>query len=188
MTTTPAEPAPVPALATHEDVAKLTGQTFDAAQQARLTLYLAAASRMLREAAGWHLYPVIGEDVTLDGSGAASQLLPTMRLVELLGVTENGVALDVAGGVEWSADGYLRKLNGAPWTRRLRGVRASIRHGYPVLEDVQRLACELAARALHVSKAPGVSQINTGPFGAKFELSPLTADELDVLTPYSLGG
>lgn len=176
---------PLPALATHEDVAKWTEKTYDAAEQARLTLALAGASRSIRNAAGWHVFPVREDVLTVDGSGAHVQLLPTGRLLEVLEVHSDATPVNVPG-IEWSADGYLRVPG--RWSGRLRGVTARVRHGYDDVPDLHLLTMQLALRGLQATKYPGLSQLATGPFSAKWDAPPLMPDELATIAPYRIGG
>lgn len=180
----------LPPLATHEDVAALTGETYDAAQQARLALILAGLSSAVRAECGWHLYPVLTDvEVVVDGSGATVQTLPTMHLRDVTAVEEDGTAVDLAR-VEWTANGYLKRAH--PWTRRLRGVRAVITHGFDELGDVKALVVEAAAARAWTLSRPGfgaIKQIATGPFSARWDApAALDDDQRATLAPYRLGG
>lgn len=180
-----------PPFATHAKVAELTGQTFNPAEQARLTVELAAVSSAIRRECGWHVAPVLtGHSLTVDGSGASVQMLPTLRLLALNAIAQDGVVLDPAA-VEWSENGYLR--NGGRWTRRARGLVVSIDHGYELDEvpELVKLAMGVALRSLHLAAVPGgggLRQIGTGPFSATFAPGELDDDELGKLAPFRIGG
>lgn len=180
-------PANLPPLATHEDVAALTGATYDVAQQGRLTLILDAVSRTIRRECGWHVYPRLPNDVvTVDGSGSTTQLLPTLALRQVHSVTIDGVVY-AGTSVEWSLNGYLR-LPAA--TRRLRGVVATVDHGLDDddVVDLKRLVCELAARGLEATKRPaGLRELATGPFSASWDTPAMTEDEALRVEPFKLG-
>lgn len=175
-------------LATWQDVKALTGVDYDTAEQARLAVELARVSRIVRSAAGWHLYPVRTEDVvTVDGSGSNVQMLPTARLTNVHEVKVDDVVVDLAR-VRWSAAGYLRLRDGR-WSCEPRGVVAKITHGYDVLEDVKGLVVDLALAGVFARRAPGIDTLTTGPFAVKINrAADLAPDQLAVLAPYTLGG
>lgn len=90
-------------------------------------LLLGAAESAVRDYCGWHIAPQRTEVVTVDGSGGRLQPLPTLHLVDVLTVTEDGTDVDVTPGM-WSAVGYLWRWQ--PWTGTRRGIVAEITHGY----------------------------------------------------------
>lgn len=90
-----------------------------------------AARSAARRFCGWHVTPVREDDVvTLDGPGSALLVLPTLRLVELTGVVENGVALDVATELYVSSRGLVRKRSGAWWSRHYGSIVVTMTHGF----------------------------------------------------------
>lgn len=112
------------------------------------------------EYCGWHIAPVVTETVTVDGTGTLIQTLPTLNLLSLDSVDENGLHLDV-DRIDWSANGIMEKRSGAWWTGRRRGVIADISHGYEVTPSwVTTLICAAAGRAF-VSPL-GVAQESAG--------------------------
>lgn len=120
---------------------------------------LEAVSDDIRDYCGWHIAPTLTEVVTVDGSGAEVQPLPTLHLLDVVSVTESGSAVDLAG-IEWSRDGYLKRPGGW-WTSALRGVAAEIEHGYPATPPgLVSLVCEVALRALVVPA--GASRESSG--------------------------
>lgn len=127
---------------------------------------LADASAAIRRYCGWHISPVIAEDVVLDGSGSTSQRLPSLRVVEIVAVTNAGQELDVSK-LEWSTDGFMRLGMpgrhygygggsaygygyGGGWTSHLRGVEVSYRHGFDPADvgQLAALTCTLVARSI----------------------------------------
>lgn len=146
-------------------------------------LELAAAAGQVESLCGWHIAPQRTDTVTVDGSGSQIQELPTLHLVDLVSVTEDGTAVDLDGvGVQWSATGYLWRPS--VWTRRLRGVVAEIEHGYAATPpEVVAIVCANAVRGLTL--VPGVSRETSG--GESISYSPgegvaLTDQEERVLT------
>lgn len=108
-----------------------------------------AQSRALAEVqayCGWHIAPSKSETLTLDGSGATVQPLPTLHMTALSSVSVDEQAVDTAS-VEWSEAGLLRR--DVAWTSRLRGVVVELTHGYDALPlDVQAVVDRLKARHL----------------------------------------
>jgi len=84
----------------------------DAETQRLLSAGLTAARRYCR----WNVNFVEGDVVTLDGPGSMLLVLPTLRLVNLTSVVENGVTLDVATDLYVSARGLVRKRSGGCWS------------------------------------------------------------------------
>lgn len=155
--------------------ARVTGDLADAAE-----LALAAAVGEVVDFCGWHIAPQRTDTVTVDGSGSPIQALPTMRLVDLVSVTEDGTAVDVSD-VQWSEAGYLWRSTS--WTRRLRGVVAEIEHGYATTPaTIVSIVCAAAARGL--SMVPGVARESSGGESISYtpgEGVPLTEQEQRVL-------
>lgn len=133
--------------------ARVTG---DLAETAALALD--AASGQVTDFCGWHIAPTQTGAVTVDGSGSPIQALPTLHLVNLVSVAEDGTVVDVAD-VQWSAAGYMWRST--PWTRKLRGVVAQIEHGFAETPPaVVAIVCAAATRDLTV--VPGVARESSG--------------------------
>jgi hypothetical protein len=98
---------------TPADVETYTAGRLSAADpltQLRLDAALAAARRYC----GWHVTPVIeDDDILMDGPAGALLNLPTLRLVELTAMTEQGVDVDL-DFVHASQLGLVRKKVGYP--------------------------------------------------------------------------
>lgn len=96
---------------------------------------LSTALTAARRWCGWHVHPVIEDDtITLDGPGTVDLALPTLALIELSAVTENGVALDI-DDLEISGKGLVRKQYRAPWTDRYQGIAVTMTHGLAQADD-----------------------------------------------------
>lgn len=123
---------------------------------------LAAGLAAVQRWCGWHVTPVKQEhEVELDGPGGPLLRLPTLRLVELLSVTEDGVALSL-GALEWSKTGLVRKKSGAPWSRKLGAITVKMNHGFDNAADFEAAVLSYIDRA---SQAPeGGKPIAVGPF------------------------
>lgn len=90
-----------------------------------------AASGVVRDICGWHVFPSVAETVRVRGSGASVVMLPTLHLTGVTAVRVDGAAVS---GFTWHAAGYLSE-------RVTRGaVEVDIIHGYasppPGLVDV----------------------------------------------------
>lgn len=131
-------------------------------------LLLAAAEATVRSYCRWHIAPArVDDEVTVDGSGSPVLALPTLHLSGVTSITEDTVPVDAAG-VQWSTAGYLYRPT--PWTTKLRGVTATITHGYPeVPVEVQAVVLAVAARA--VVSPDGVVRQSVGSVSVTFSQS-----------------
>lgn len=92
-------------------------------------MLVAAASASVRADAGWHIAPVVTETLTLDSDGGRFLVLPTLRLVSVVSVT------DVTGTAGWLLDGWRRTQSGAlyranGWPAGYSAVEVTLTHGY----------------------------------------------------------
>lgn len=139
---------PLPPFATAEQLEQFTKGKLKEADL-RTADAVAAVSRSIRNHIHWHAWPLLrGHSVTLDGPGGLVLSLPTLRLVELVSLSELGQAADVAAEVDWSETGLVRKVNGRTWTTRYRKIVAVMDHGHTEAEDLKQITLQLAARAL----------------------------------------
>ncbi|MFT9821149.1 hypothetical protein [Lysinibacillus sp. NPDC056185] len=147
---------------------------------------VAAACGAARSYCGWHIAPAIAETLTVDGSGGPVQLLPTLRLAEVISVTDRGAAVD---DPEWSAAGMLRRPYGC-WTSRMRGVVAKVEHGFT--QAPAELLVVIASMASRGVTATDVRRQTAGPFtveygdGASSGAVGMTGEERAVLDRYRL--
>jgi hypothetical protein len=150
----------LPTLVTPEEFRLLTGSDVEDDRAGEL---LAQASGLVRTWCGWHLAARLTQAVVVDGSGAETVALPTLHLVDLLAVTENGVPVELEL-VEWSTAGFLIRRS-RRWTSRLRGVRAEILHGLArTPTEVRAVVIAIVARAVAHPAGTGVASERTGPF------------------------
>lgn len=135
-------PDPLPPLASSDDYEQLVGP---APAGLDLGALLGAASDMVRAECGWHIAPEIVETITVDGPGTRDLMLPTLHLVDVTAIDNHGTTVDPLDA-EWSRDGYLR--SSGRWSTRLRGITATIEHGYETVPaGLVALVCTVAARA-----------------------------------------
>lgn len=152
--------------------------------------WLKAAHGVVRRFCGWHVAPVIDETLTLDGSGGRDILLPSLRVLQLTSVMNDGV--DVTTQVDTSHAGILRLTSGT-WTNRLGRVIVTLTHGYE-LDEVPEVAAIIAGVAKRgpnsgrVDASESTNGSSRGGFvdrGAPISV-PLTLTEQEALSTYRL--
>jgi hypothetical protein len=132
-----------------DDFADYLKRSFNSVETDAAQLMLDGACEAVTEYCGWHIAPEISETVTVDGTGTLIQTLPTLNLVSLDSVSENGRALDL-GLIDWSTNGVMEKRWCNGWTSRRRGIVAGITHGYQATPGwVTTLICAVAGRAFN---------------------------------------
>lgn len=152
--------------------------------------WLAAANQAIRTECGWHVAPIITEELVLDGTGGESLLVPSKRVRQVLSATSDGV--DVTGQVKFSRRaGVLTLASG--WSRDVGGIELTLLHGYAADEvpDVAALIVTLTKRAaqsgLIVQQAIGPASVKlaTGRDGAALGV-PLMETEKAALAAHKL--
>jgi hypothetical protein len=105
--------------------------TTPATTQNLLDAALAAARRYC----GWSVSPVVTvTGLTLDGPGGRALSLPTLNLLDVTAVTEDGITVDVAN-LRWSRQrGTLYKHGFGCWTTHAGGIVITFRHGFTEAE------------------------------------------------------
>lgn len=116
------------------------------------------ATALVRSYCGWHVTPIVADVVTLDASGMATQMLPTLHVVTLTAVTYDGTVL-TDEDYEWREIGVLRLKYDGPnisqlckWSVKDRSVVVTMTHGFESAPDVAGVILALASRA---QSAPG---------------------------------
>ena len=82
----------------------------------------------IRAFCGWHVWPAHREVLTIDGEGGRVLSLPSLRLLDVEEVVENGDVIDNEL-YEWSGTGDIKRLDRC-WTSRWRGIEVTVNHGY----------------------------------------------------------
>lgn len=153
-------------------------------------LLVAAAEGAVRSYCGWHIAPErAGDEVVVDGSGASMQPLPTLHLTGVTSVTEadvDGIAQTVdLVDVQWSQAGYLWRP--IAWTSRLRGVTATITHGYTdVPPEVQAVVLDIVE--LMVNSRGGSNRQQVGQVSVSVAAQQMTPLHQMVLDRYRIPG
>lgn len=145
------------------------------------TRLLAERLTAARRYCGWHVTPVREDDeLTLDGPGGRLLRLPTLRLVELVEVTENGVTLDVAD-LNVSPLGLVSKKSGGYWASNFGAITVKMTHGFDTAPDFDAAVLSAIDRA---SFAPEGGRLRViGPFQYETEGS---GSECAILDLYRL--
>jgi hypothetical protein len=108
--------------------------------------FAAAALTAARNYCGWHVTPVEDTTVTVDGPGGPLLSLPTLRLVEVTAISEDGNTLDTDDLVV-SPLGLLRKRSRGSWSRNYGAIEVTMSHGYETAEDFT-VAVETITKAM----------------------------------------
>jgi hypothetical protein len=137
----------------------------------------AATVAEVRAFCGWHIAPEVTETITRDGTGSSVLVLPTLRLVDVVSITNDGTAVT---DPEWSVSGMVRAYC---WTWKLRGIVAEITHGFE--EWPAELLAVMAEMASATSALAGVKAVTSGAHQVTFETS-LRPSQRDVLGRYQL--
>jgi hypothetical protein len=191
-------PDALPPLATSGDYSQLVPGD----PPAGIDTLLAQASAAVRNYCGWHVAPKIQQTWQLDGLGVIALRLPTLELVDLLSVSNEGTPLDPAT-VQWSHDGYLRRIatgcgySDGYWTTAYRGVIVEAVHGFDLaaVGDLTALVVSMTARA--AASPTGETQQTVGGVTVKMgsvngsavgSVGAMAPDELAALGAYRLFG
>jgi hypothetical protein len=106
---------------------------------------LRAASRRFRGQVGHVVDLVVDDEVTLDGNGRESLLLPVWPTTAVTSVVLDGELLVEGTDYTWSDAGMLRRLGCLCWPDRLRCLVVTYSHGWdPIPEDIQEVVIDQA--------------------------------------------
>ncbi len=174
---------------TPADVEKYTRGRL-AASDLETARLLAAGLSEVRQFCGWHVTPVKEDHVLeLDGPGGRLLALPTLKLIALTAVTEDGAAVDISA-LYVSKRGLVRKKSGGFWSPHYGAITVTMDHG---IDDDDAAAFNAAVLSVvdRLSQVPtGGQPIAVGPFrwaedkhvaGSEF-----SARELSILEQYRL--
>lgn len=141
---------------------------------------LAAGLKAAQRYCGWHVTPERVDVLTLDGPGGRLLRLPTLRLVELTAISENGVALDV-DELCVSPLGMVSKKYGGCWASNFGAIEVTMTHGFDDAPDFDAAVLSAIDRASLAPEGGAVRAI--GPF--QFDTSG-TDTERAILDMYRL--
>lgn len=124
-----------------------------------------AAAAEIRGVAGWHIAPEQTETVTVDGTGGAVLVLPTLLIVSVSEVRDvTGDTPEVLDDWEIRKGGMLYRRQG--WPRRLQSVEVDLTHGHPAVPE--DLLPVIAQAANGTTRDPDVSQLSVGSFSESY--------------------
>jgi hypothetical protein len=172
---------------TNPDVEQYTGGRLDRDDPETDKLRLRGLATA-RRFCGWHVTPQKVDDVvTLDGKGGVVLRLPTLRLVTLTEITEDGAAIAPAD-IYVSDRGMLTKKSGARWSEKFGAIVVKMTHGFDAASDFDAAVLSWVDRA---SLAPVGGRARViGPFQYESEGpaagSTFTQSERALLEQYRL--
>jgi hypothetical protein len=112
---------------------------------------LATALAAARKFCGWRVTPPALESFVLDGPGGTGLNLPTMQLVSVASLTEEGVTVDPTT-LRFSPLGRLTKKMGGHWSRQDGAISIAIFHGFTVAPDFDQAVLEIVDRLSWVTQ------------------------------------
>ena len=147
-----------------------------------------AAEQVIRSYCGWHIAPLITEELVLDGNGERRMLLPTGQLIDVESLVIDGVLVTDFG---FSRDGWLELYSGV-FPRKASSVSVVIEHGYDYVPALEHIVSSMVARAAMspggnvVSQRAGSQAVTFASAGGEVASLPLMAAEKELLAPYKL--
>lgn len=142
---------------------------------------LLEAEATVRSRCGWHIAPNRTEEITVDGSGTTVLLLPTLHLLDVVTITENGSVVDL-DDVDWSKAGVLTRRHRC-WTDRSGAIVVEIEHGHPAAPaDISGVVRAIAARIS--TDGQTLKARTTGPFSETYD--GVDDDEQKVIDRYRI--
>lgn len=135
----------LPALLTTAEFSTRTGNKI-AADDPRIPGLIDGATKGVRRYCRWHVAPVITETRTFDGPGGNLLVLPSLHVVSVSRVVENGVALLEGVDFDWSENGEILRLC-RPWTHRWRAIEVEFKHGFESAADLVQVIQQVVANA-----------------------------------------
>ena len=121
--------APTSEELTAADVETYTGGRLlasDPETQRMLDAALAAARREV----GWHVSPVINETINMDGPGGYLLRLPTMKIVDLTEIVNDGTTVDLSTVTVSAQVGWRISLTQGCWSWKDAAITVTLDHGF----------------------------------------------------------
>lgn len=168
------------------DVERYTGGRLDKDDPETASL-IARGYAAARRFCGWHVAPIKSEVLTLDGAGGRLLRLPTLRIVTLTSIVDDGDAL-VPADLYISKSGLVEKRTGGLWSTKLGSIVVTMEHGFDSAPDFDAAVLSWIDRA-SLAPAGGRARV-VGPFQYSDEPmaanSTFTASERALLEMYRL--
>ena len=106
----------------------VTPEEFQKYQQGDPATFLESASALVQRYCGWEIAPREERTFVLDGRGSQHLWLPTLMLVDVISVMNDGEEVPVEN-YDWSKDGWVGLRCGA-WSERASGIEVTCISGY----------------------------------------------------------
>ncbi len=91
----------------------------------------ALATDAVRDYCGCRVAKTATETITLASRGTRSIFLPSLHIVSVDAVTENGHSLALTDGYDWDDVGILHRVGRRSWHAGRRSVEVTVTHGHP---------------------------------------------------------
>jgi hypothetical protein len=137
MTTPPPDTDEFPPIATEPTTEELTATDVETYTGGRLSAGDPETQRMLdaalmaaRREVGWHVSPVLATTLTLDGPGGRKLILPTLKIVTLTSITNDGDSVDLTTVTPSAQCGWLLYLTQGSWSWKYSGITIEFDHGF----------------------------------------------------------
>jgi hypothetical protein len=128
--------------ATPEDYATFAQRDLSDVEAGTVTLLLASASARIRSFCRWQVWPIETDDaLECNGTGAREMVLPVRKLIDLTNIAEDGTDLD-PDAYTWTRMGTIKRVDGARWTDRDRGLIVTASHGFEA-SQIGRASCSV---------------------------------------------
>jgi hypothetical protein len=108
-----------------EEIAKVTNRDLPSEVAEAISIN---ASGAVRDYCGWRIAKTLQETFTLTARGSRLLFLPSLHVVSVDSVTEDGEEID-SSLYEWDDNGVLERISGR-WARGRRAITVTITHGH----------------------------------------------------------
>lgn len=147
------------------------------------------ADAVIRAYCGWHVAPVVEDDLILDSDGGKRLVLPTLHLLEVLSLVVDG---DVITDFTFSENGWLTLPNRTRFPKKDRCVEVKIKHGFSYVPELTNIRSKLVSRAMMspagtiVSQRAGTQSVTYAASGGEVAGMNLLDSEKEILEKYRL--
>lgn len=161
-----------------------------ATTQVNPAFWLNAANQAIRTECGWHVAPIITEELVLDGPGGTVLLVPSKRVRSIISATSDGV--DVTADVKFSRRAGVLTL-AAGWSCEVGSIELTLEHGYE-LDEVADVAALIVTLTKRAAASGTIVQQSVGSASVRVATArdgsvagvPLFESEKAVLAPHKL--
>lgn len=191
----------LPAFATIDQLVAYSHNTIDPADPTA-QLMLDASSNLIRRYCGWHVYPSVIFDLTMDGPGGTVLQLPSKYVTDVASITEAGLVTDPSvyrwsqlGEVERSQQYWQNGAWNSWWTLGYRTIEVGFTSGYTdPPPELTTMVMSMTARAL--ASPTGATREQAGGVMVQYGLTSthaagglaLMTNDMELLDPYRIVG